>query len=108
MECIRILSNRQKIIDALITNPRDMRPDQVEYLPKKQLLKLDPWQIEGMWGHLPKRYKKDRDVQLWRPCYEHYLPEHESHVDGPPPPKRTCLTCSNNRRLMDITGKQVK
>ena len=100
MECIRYWCNRHKVIDALATNLRDIRPDQIRYLPKKQLLKLDPWQIEDMWDELPERYRRDRVVQLRRPCREHYnLPEHESHIDGPPPAKMNCGICRSQMHI---------
>lgn len=107
MEFIWTLKNRSKIIEALTTLPWDLKPDQVKYLTKRHLLRFSPGEILYVWDHLPEKFQIDEDIQLRRPCFDHFnRPEEDSvHFDGLPPAKADCCKCrrdllyanSNNR-----------
>lgn len=33
-------------------------------------------------------------------CFEHYnRPWQKTHIDGPPPTKKSCYSCNNNKRI---------
>lgn len=104
MDLIRTLKNRSKIIEALTTLPWDLKPEQVKYLTKRHLLRFSPGEILYVWDHLPEKFQNDKDIQLRRPCYEHFnVPEDSVNFDGLPPAKADCykcrrdLLCANSR-----------
>ena len=53
-----------------------------------------PLELLRMWQWLPDVYKRDIDVKVCLPCFEHYnLPTNRTHIDGPPPPRKYCINC---------------
>lgn len=77
-----------------------MSPERMSRLQKRHLLHFSPRQIETVWRHLPKELKEDKDIQLRRPCYQHYnLATDRDHIDGPAPSQLKCLRCTYLRGI---------
>lgn len=92
------IKNRRKINAALLSEIDKLKPNQVKYLPKSYLLKLSPSTLERIWKNISKKLQKDQDIQLRRPCYDHYnRPEDLSHIDGPAPSKKACYDCNRQQ-----------
>lgn len=102
MACFKcfVFKKRSVVYDAVETGikPSDdlsgLSPERMSRLQKRILISLSPRQIETIWEHLPKELKEDRDIELRRPCYEHYnLDGDQDHIDGPAPSRLKCIRC---------------
>lgn len=87
-ELIWTLKNRSNIIEALTTLPWDLKPEQVQYLTKRHLLRFSSSEIMYVWEHLPEKFKNDKKIQLRLPCFDHF------NIAEEPTSKADCLVCS--------------
>lgn len=87
-----------QVYKAISTPKNQLKPEQVKYLPKNYILTFDTFNMLRLWSYLPEKYKRDMDIQLRRPCYDHHnRPEDRDHIDGIPPSKLNCIACRRER-----------
>lgn len=105
MACLRCFVFKKKngapydAVEQVIDPTYDVRaltPERKSRLQKRSLIYFSPSQIEAVWEYLPKELQEDKDIQLRRPCYEHYnLTKDQDHIDGPAPSRLKCSRCWN-------------
>lgn len=67
----------------------------IHYVPTYVLKRnVNPLSLENCWNLLSA--KQQTVLELYKPCWEHHNTTGRTQIDGPPPSKRNCYTCSHN------------
>ncbi|KAL1488259.1 hypothetical protein ABEB36_015213 [Hypothenemus hampei] len=96
-------SSREDIIEHIgsniclyqthIVTLREFSAEDLKYFPLCYLEKyVSSIELKSIWNKLPESYKKSSILKLNLPCYKHYN-RGEIHIDGPPPPIKSCFGC---------------
>lgn len=108
MSFLWAVRNSAKIAEALLTEPRDLTPEQILFLPKNHIYRFTPAELEHVFLYLPKKYQTDSQILIKLPCYKHY-----TRGSGAPPPSRlACGECDRERsqaryRARHMAGKKI-
>lgn len=85
----------------VLTDKRDIlkwSPEQLRFVSKYVLLRYFGDYVEQLWDRLEYHLKIDPEVQSYRVCMEHYnQPWQRTHIDGPTPLIKNCVTCQAKR-----------
>lgn len=107
MSCFKIKKERHaaedeeeksNLVNAVLTPPWKLTPQQIKLLPPNYFQRLDAGDLQSIWKHIPKEYRKNKKLQLKLPCYDHWnRPEDRDHIDGPPPARDKCWECQKHK-----------
>lgn len=96
------------VLDAIIAHKLHglelMSHAQILLLPKKYICKCMCKELAWNWSRLPEKLKKDKDLQKYQFCLEHYVNNglnNTDHIDGPPSQRYKCVACVQDKVLLE-------